>query len=122
MRDLPDWDANKAADVQPRGNTDWAFLRAMTGEEAHRKALADPDNHPLTREQLSSMRRVPNPREIRQSLGLTQREFARQFQIALGTLRDWEQGTRRPDSAAKAYLRVIERNPDAVRAALAQSH
>lgn len=122
MRDLPDWDANKAADVQPRGNTDWAFLRAMTGEEAHRKALADPDNPPLTREQLSRMRRVPNPREIRQSLGLTQREFARQFQIALGTLRDWEQGTRRPDSAAKAYLRVIERNPDAVRAALAQSH
>ena len=64
------------------------------------------------------MRRVPNPQEIRQKLGLTQREFARQFHIALGTLRDWEQGARRPDSTARAYLWVIEENPDAVRAAL----
>ena len=61
------------------------------------------------------MRRIPDPQEIRQRLGLTQREFSRQFQIALGTLRDWEQGARRPDSAAKAYLRVIAADPDAVR-------
>ena len=63
------------------------------------------------------MRRVPNPQEIRQHLGLTQREFSQQFQIqnALGTLRDWEQGARRPDSAAKAYLRVIAATPDTVR-------
>lgn len=95
--------------------TDWARLAAMTDEEAHQNALADPDNLPLTDEQLSRMRRVPNPREIREELGLTQREFARQFQIALGTLRDWEQGARRPDSAAKAYLRVIAEAPDTVR-------
>src|SRR5262249_16287998 len=49
-----------------------------------------------------------------QRLGLTQREFARKFQIALGTLRDWEQGSRRPDSAAKAYLRVISEVPEIV--------
>lgn len=67
------------------------------------------------------MRRVPNPQEIREALGLTQREFARQFEIALGTLRDWEQGARRPDSAAKAYLRVIEQDPEAVREALRRS-
>jgi len=87
----------------------------MTEEEAHQNALDDPDNPPLTKEQLSRMRRVPNPREIREQLGLTQRDFARQFQIALGTLRDWEQGARRPDSAARAYLRVIEEAPDTVR-------
>jgi putative transcriptional regulator len=52
--------------------------------------------------------------DIRQRLGLTQREFSQQFQAALGILRDWEQGARRPDSAAKAYLRVITA-PDAVR-------
>ncbi len=102
----------------PLAETDWAYLRGMTGEEAHQNALADPDNPPLTKDQLARMRRVPNPQEIREALGLTQREFARQFEIALGTLRDWEQGARRPDSAAKAYLRVIERNPDAVREAL----
>ena len=64
------------------------------------------------------MRRVPNPQEIREALGLTQRQFARQFEIALGTLRDWEQGVRLPDSAARAYLRVIQQNPAAVLKAL----
>ena len=95
--------------------TDWARLDAMTEEEAHQNALNDPDNPPLSDERLARMRRVPNPREIREQMGLTQREFAKQFQIALGTLRDWEQGARRPDSAARAYLRVIEEAPDAVR-------
>jgi putative transcriptional regulator len=98
--------------------TDWARIEAMTEEEAYQNALADEDNPPLTNEQLARLRRVPNPQEIRERLGLTQREFARQFQIALGTLRDWEQGASRPDSAAKAYLRVIDRNPVAVRSAL----
>ena len=106
---------------RPQGGTDWARIEAMTGEEALRNALADPDNPPLTDEQLSRMRRVPNPQEIRQRLGLTQREFAKLFQIALGTLRDWEQGARRPDSAAKAYLRVIQENPNAVLEALDHS-
>jgi putative transcriptional regulator len=98
--------------------TDWAYIEAMTDEEAHKNALADEDNPPLTDEQLARMRRPPRPKEIREHLGLTQRQFARQFQIALGTLRDWEQGARRPDSAAKAYLRVIEEAPDVVRQVL----
>lgn len=110
------------SDVPPcERKTDWARIAAMTEEEVIRNALADPDNPPLTDEQLARLRRVPNPQQIRETLGLTQREFAKQFEIALGTLRDWEQGARRPDSAAKAYLRVIQENPDAVRAALAQA-
>ena len=64
------------------------------------------------------MRRVPNPRWLRLRLGLTQEQFARQFEIALSTLRDWERGVRRLDSTAKAYLRVIAANPEAVRQAL----
>ena len=102
-------------DEERAGKTDWTRVEALTGEQALQNALADPDNPPLTDDQLARMRRVPNPQEIRQRLGLTQREFAQQFQIALGTLRDWEQGARRPDSAAKAYLRVIAAAPDAVR-------
>ena len=72
-------------------------------------------SQPIADEQLARLRRIPNPQEIRQRLGLTQLEFSKQFQIALGTLRDWEQGTRRPDIAGKAYLRVIAAAPDAVR-------
>jgi putative transcriptional regulator len=116
MRDFDDRDTTKAAADVPRpGQTDWTRIEALTGEQALQNALADPDNPPLTNEQLARMRRIPDPQEIRQRLGLTQREFSRQFQIALGTLRDWEQGARRPDSAAKAYLRVIAAAPDAVR-------
>lgn len=122
MPDLPTQEGCEADEnFEPIGETDWTYIHTMTGEEAHQNALADPDNPPLTAEQLSRMRRVPNPQKIREHLGLTQREFARQFEIALGTLRDWEQGARRPDSAAKSYLRVIEQNPEAVREALARS-
>jgi putative transcriptional regulator len=55
---------------------------------------------------------------LRKRLGLSQAELARQFTLNLRTLRDWEQGRREPEDVARAYLRVIERNPDAVRAAL----
>jgi putative transcriptional regulator len=116
MRDFDDRaNTQGAADKRRTGKTDWTRVEALTGEQALQNALADPDNPPLTDEQLARMRRVPDPQEIRQRLGLTQRQFSQQFQIALGTLRDWEQGARRPDSAAKAYLRVIAAAPDAVR-------
>jgi putative transcriptional regulator len=100
------------------GKSDWARVDAMTEEEAYQNALDDPDNPPRTTAELARMPRIPNPRQLRRHLGLTQEEFARQFHIALGTLRDWEQGVRRPDSTAKSYLRVIEKIPDAVRQAL----
>jgi putative transcriptional regulator len=101
------------------GNTDWARIDAMTEEEIEANALSDPDNPPLTDEELSRMRRAPHPRRIRTQLHLTQEQFAEQFQIPLGTLRDWEQGLKYPDSAARALLRVIEHNPQAVIDALA---
>jgi putative transcriptional regulator len=112
-------DEPQGREDMPAGTeTDWAFLEAMTGEEAHQAALEDPDLPPLTADQLARLRSMPDPQKIRKSLRLTQRQFSRQFEIALGTLRDWEQGARRPDSAARAYLRVINHNPNAVREAL----
>jgi putative transcriptional regulator len=51
-------------------------------------------------------------------LKLSQEEFAARFNIPLGTLRDWEQGRKDPDAAARAYLMVIGRNPKAVSEAL----
>jgi putative transcriptional regulator len=118
-----DWEANADAFTAdstslPEIRTDWERLDAMTSEDAHANALADEDSQPLTPDQLARMQRVPDPRAIRLKLQMTQEEFARQFQIALGTLRDWEQGARILDSTAKAYLRVIERNPKAVLLAL----
>ena len=90
----------------------------MTEEEIEANALSDPDNPPLTDEELARLQRVPNPKEIRQKLHMTQEQFAAQFQVPLGTLRDWEQGVRQPDSAARSYLRVIAKTPQAVIEAL----
>ncbi len=56
---------------------------------------------------------------IRRHLGLSQAMFAEQFGFSITMLRNWEQGKCRPDPAIRAYLRVIEKAPDAVRAALA---
>lgn len=98
--------------------TDWDRILAMSDEEALQNALADEDSPPMTPQQLARMRRAPNPRAIRQRFGMTQKEFARQFQISVGTLRDWEQGLHAPDSTATAFLRVIEREPQAVLRAL----
>jgi putative transcriptional regulator len=55
---------------------------------------------------------------IRRALKLSQEEFAARFNIPIGTLRDWEQGRKDPDAAARAYLKVIGRNPSAVTEAL----
>jgi putative transcriptional regulator len=102
--------------------TDWARLEAMTEEEIEANALSDPDNPPLTPEELARMRRVPDPRRIRERLKLTQEQFATQFEVPLGTLRDWEQGVSYPDSAARTLLRVIEQDPEAVINALARTY
>jgi len=102
------------------GCTDWDALAAMTEEEIEANARSDPDNPPLTEEELARMRRVPNPREIRRRLHLTQEEFSARFRLPLGTIRDWEQGKKTPDSAARVLLRVIEHDPEAVLAALAK--
>jgi putative transcriptional regulator len=60
-------------------------------------------------------------RAIRQKLGLTQHEFAIQFGFSLGTIRNWEQGTRVPPGAPRAFLTIIDREPEAVRRALSAS-
>jgi putative transcriptional regulator len=98
--------------------SDWARFDALSEAEVTAAALADEDNPPLSNSEAARLRPVPNPKEIRKQLRMTQAQFARRFQLPLGTLRDWEQGVREPDSAAKSYLRVIARNPQAVLDAL----
>lgn len=90
----------------------------MTAAERHAAALADPDAQPLTDADMARMKRTPRVSIIRRALRLTQEEFSQRFRIPLGTLRDWEQGRKEPDAAARAYLVVIARNPEAVREAL----
>jgi len=46
-------------------------MRPMTEEEIEAAALSDPDNPPLTEEQLERMKRVPRVRTLRRALGLS---------------------------------------------------
>lgn len=115
----------KVVQVMPDGTkrpltdkTDWARVKSMTEKEIVAAAKSDADNPPLTNKELKKFKHVPNPREIRQRLHMTQEQFAIQFHVPLGTLRDWEQGAKRPDTAAQSYLRVIDKVPQAVMQAL----
>lgn len=51
---------------------------------------------------------------IRRRLGLTQQAFALRFGFSVKNVRNWEQGIRQPEGAARAYLLVIDRAPRAV--------
>ncbi|WP_442763765.1 helix-turn-helix domain-containing protein [Malikia spinosa] len=68
--------------------------------------------------------RVHRPRPVdvkalRASVGMTQEQFAARFGFSTATLRHWERGDRSPNGSALVLLNVIERNPEAVIAALA---
>jgi len=56
---------------------------------------------------------------IRKRVGMSQAEFSRAYRISKRALQEWEQGGRQPDSAARAYLTVIAKEPAVVRRALA---
>ena len=55
---------------------------------------------------------------IRRKLHQSQAEFAQMIGVSVATLRNWEQGRRRPEGPARALLRIAERNPSAVAEAL----
>lgn len=58
-------------------------------------------------------------RAMRKRLGVKSRAaFAEAFGVPEKTLQNWEQGRTTPDPTARAYLRVIEADPEAVRKAL----
>jgi putative transcriptional regulator len=50
----------------------------------------------------------------RARLGLSQNKFAALLGVSPATLKNWEQGRRRPTGAARVLLRVATRHPKAV--------
>ena len=53
-------------------------------------------------------------RSLRERFGLSQPKFAALIGVSVATLRNWEQGRRRPEGSARVLLRVVERHPEAV--------
>jgi putative transcriptional regulator len=52
---------------------------------------------------------------LRRFIGLTQKQFAPAMGISVHTLRNWEQGRRRPEGPAIALLRIVARHPRILR-------
>ena len=96
-------------------------MDALTPEQIEAIASSDPDNPPLTEEEIKRGAFGRRVRRTRERLNLSQQEFAERYDINLRTLQDWEQGRVSSDSTTMAYLRVIAFEPDAVRRALARS-
>jgi DNA-binding transcriptional regulator YiaG len=55
---------------------------------------------------------------LRQNMRLSQDEFAAKFGFTPASVRNWEQGRRRPEGPARVLLAVIARHPEVVEEAL----
>jgi len=64
----------------------------------------------------------PDVRAVREGYGLSQSKFAALMGISPATLRNWEQGRRKPEGSARVLLRVVARHPEAVLDAVRVSH
>ena len=53
-------------------------------------------------------------RKVRKQYGLSQDKFANLMGISVATLRNWEQGRRKPEGPARVLLRVAATHPDAL--------
>jgi putative transcriptional regulator len=52
---------------------------------------------------------------LRRFVGLSQSQFAQAMGISVHTLRNWEQGRRRPEGPAIGLLRIAARHPRLIR-------
>ncbi|HYZ33458.1 MAG TPA: transcriptional regulator [Crenalkalicoccus sp.] len=91
---------------------DWAAQDRVTDAEIAAQIAEDPDLAPdLSGPEYEVAALL---QRTRHKLGLSQTAFSARFHIPLRTLQEWEQARRQPDATAMAYLRVIEREPEAV--------
>jgi putative transcriptional regulator len=100
---------------------DWAALKQVTDEEIDAQIAEDPDTAALFTSEEMKVARLMTPslrgedvRKIRNSTGLTQKEFAERFGFSIETIRNYEQGHRSPTGPARTLLRVIANEPEAV--------
>jgi putative transcriptional regulator len=98
--------------------TDWERIDAMTDEDIARQIAEDPDVAPdmseaLERGEFVRLHTV-DLYGIRTRMGLSRDAFAGRFGLDPAEVKDWEEVGGVPDEAIRTYLRVIEREPEAV--------
>ena len=98
-----------------------ARLEAMTDEEITAAAESDPDNPPLTDEEIARMRAGRIARRARERTGLTQAAFAKAYRVNLARLRDIEQGRKTPDQVLVSLLALVADDPERARRIVAET-
>ncbi len=92
------------------GRIDTLRVDATTEEEIARQKVAD---------KVEAMQDAAKfARRVRKRLGLTQIEFSQRISVSVDTIRNWEQGKRRPTGAAYSLLKVLNKAPETSLAAL----
>jgi putative transcriptional regulator len=86
-------------------------LKKLSDADIEARALSDPDNPPLSQEQLKRMVLAREVRLTRERTGLSQPQFATRFHIGLARLRDFEQARSEPDFIVRVFLRMILEDP-----------
>ncbi|WP_374414531.1 helix-turn-helix domain-containing protein [Novosphingobium colocasiae] len=75
----------------------------------------DPDDFDVTEAALERAYMGRRVRKLRNRLGMTQQEFAKVFGIPANSIRQYEIGRYMPPPAVRAYLKVIEMEPEMVK-------
>lgn len=94
------------------------LIRGMEQALAYMDGTGDPAKYRVTTFERTPIPETVDVKAIRERMGLSQTAFSNEFGLSVNAVRKWEQGTRKPDQAARAYLKVIGHNPQAVREAL----
>jgi putative transcriptional regulator len=79
----------------------------------------DPEDFDVSFADLERARFGRRFRIVRHKLGMTQDQFAQTYGIPLTSLRQYEMARYMPPPATRAYLKVIEQEPDMVRRVIA---
>jgi len=106
---------------------DWVKIARTSEKEIAAQIAADVDTAPIfTDAELKRARRVipvsggRNVKSLRRRLGLSQQQFADRYGFSVETIRNYEQGHRKPVGPARVLLEVIASEPDAVTRALSR--
>jgi putative transcriptional regulator len=98
--------APKTSEVGQAVITSLREIRAWQRGELTLKVTEAPDPMPAMR-----------VKTIRRKVAKSVRVFSERFGLPANTVRQWEQGARRPDAASALLLEVIDLNPDVVETA-----
>lgn len=97
----------------------------MTANKEHIIAIPadpdDPEDFPVSVAGLERGRMGRRIRRLRNRLGLTQEEFGKTYGIPLANIRQYEIGRTMPPPAVRAYLTVIEAEPERAAKAVARA-